>query len=25
VYYTRQPCGRYEEHESEEECSSNNG
>ena len=21
VYYTRQPCGRYEEHESEEECS----
>lgn len=20
VYYTRQPCGRYEEHESEEEC-----
>ena len=25
VYYTRQPCGRYEEHESEEKCSSNNG
>ena len=25
VYYTRQPCGRYEEHESEEECRSNNG
>lgn len=21
VYYTRQPCGRYDEHESEEECS----
>ena len=21
VYYTRQPCGRYEEHKSEEECS----
>lgn len=20
VYYTRRPCGRYEEHESEEEC-----
>ena len=20
VYYTRSPCGRYEEHESEEEC-----
>ena len=23
VYYTRQPCGRYEEHESEEECNNN--
>ena len=23
VYYTRQPCGRYEEHESEEECGDN--
>ena len=23
VYYTRQPCGRYDEHESEEECSNN--